>query len=103
MDRVSTDVATEGGGMSRRLAHMTEESIETGGRGAQKAIEDGGFSEELRKKLEARIQDSTFKSENPAAFAQLNMPVSHTIFLTVGMLKDTSVECRKRHPINSRS
>lgn len=54
---------------------MTEEAVEQGGRSAKKAIEEGGFSEELRRQLEARIQDSSFKSENPAAFAQLNMPV----------------------------
>lgn len=65
----------EPGRMSRRLAQMTEESIEQGPRGAKKAIEEGGFSEGLKKQLETRIQDSTFKSENPAAFAQLNMPV----------------------------
>lgn len=65
----------EPGGMSRRLAQMTEEPVEQGGRSAKKAIGEGGFSEELRRQLEARIQDSSFKSENPAAFAQLNMPV----------------------------
>ncbi|KAK4695838.1 hypothetical protein P7C71_g1994, partial [Lecanoromycetidae sp. Uapishka_2] len=62
--------------MSRRLAHMTEESIEHGGRGAKKAIEEGGFSEELKRQLGARIQDSAFRSENSAAFAELNMPSS---------------------------
>ena len=61
--------------MSRRLAQMTDESIEQGGRSAKKAIEEGGFSEELKHRLEARIQESSFKNENPAAFAQVNMPV----------------------------
>ena len=65
----------EPGGMSSRLAQMTDESIEQGGRSAKKAIEEGGFSEELKRRLEERIQENSFKSENPAAFAQVNMPV----------------------------
>ncbi len=65
----------EPGGMSRRLAQMTDESIELGDRSAKKAIEEGGFSEELKRRLESRIQESSFKSENTAAFAQVNMPV----------------------------
>lgn len=65
----------EPGRMSQRLSQMTEESFEVDGRGIKKAIEEGGFSEELRRKLEARIQDSTFKSRNPAGFAEINMPV----------------------------
>lgn len=63
------------GAMSRRLADMTDETLESGGRTARKAVEEAGFSEELKKRLEARIQDSEFRSENPAAFAQVNMPV----------------------------
>ena len=65
----------EEGAMSRRLASMTEQSLEEGGRSAQKAVEEAGFSEELKRQLEARIQESKFRSENPAAFAQLSMPV----------------------------
>lgn len=65
----------EAGGMTRRLAQMTDESLEQGGRSAQNAIKEGGFSEELKSRLEARILDGKFKSDNPAAFAQLNMPV----------------------------
>lgn len=61
--------------MSERLEQMTEETIEQGGRGAQKAIYEAGFSEELKRKLESKILDSKFKSENPTAFAQLNIPV----------------------------
>jgi hypothetical protein len=40
--------------MSRRLAQMTEENIEQGGRSAQRAVEEAGFSEELRKSLELK-------------------------------------------------
>ena len=62
-------------GMSERLSQLSEDAVEQGGRGAKNAIKEGGFSDELKKRLEARIQDSTFRSENPAAFAELNMPV----------------------------
>ena len=63
------------GRMSEQLAQLTEEAIEQGGRGARKAVEEAGFSEELKKQLEARIKDSTFKSENAAALAYANLPV----------------------------
>lgn len=65
----------ETGAMSRRLADMMDENIEQGGRGAEKIVEDSGFSIELKRRLEAKILDSKFKSENSAAFAQLDMPV----------------------------
>ena len=71
----AANMSEERGAMSRRLAEMTDETIEQGGRSAQKAIGESGFSEELKKRLEARILDSKFKNENPAAFVQLNMPV----------------------------
>lgn len=61
--------------MSGRLAQMTDEMIEQDGRRAKKAIDEGGFSEELKKKLEARLQENSFRSENAAAFAQASLPV----------------------------
>ena len=63
------------GAMSRRLAEMTDENIEQGGRSAQKAVEESGFSEDLKRQLEQRILDSKFKSDNPGAFSKLTMPV----------------------------
>ena len=63
------------GRMSERLAQMTDEMIEQDSRSTKKAIEEGGFSEELKKKLEARLRESSFRSENAAAFAQANLPV----------------------------
>ena len=69
------EVEEERGAMSRRLEDMTEKSIAEGGRSAQKAVADAGFSKELREKLEARILDSKFKSENAAAFSLSDMPV----------------------------
>lgn len=63
------------GAMSRRLSEMTEDTVEHGGRAARKALGESGFSEELKRRLEAKIADSNFRNENPAAFAQLNMRV----------------------------
>ena len=62
--------------MSRRLEGMMEQAIADGGHRAQKlASESGGFSEELKAKLENRIRDSEFRNENATAFAALSMPV----------------------------
>ena len=69
------ETAEEQRAMSRRLAEMTDEVIAQGGRSAQKAVEESGFSETLKAQLEQRILDSKFKSDNPAAFSQINMPV----------------------------
>lgn len=62
--------------MSRRLAQMSEEAIEQGGRGAAKAVEEAGFSEELKSQLERKIADATFRSEHASAFAQASLPSS---------------------------
>ena len=61
--------------MTERLIQMTEDMIERDQRSAKRAIDEGGFSEELKGKLEARLQESSFRSENAAAFAQANLPV----------------------------
>ncbi|KAL9040344.1 MAG: hypothetical protein Q9180_001969 [Flavoplaca navasiana] len=64
------------GAMSRRLSDMTEDTMEHGGRAARKALNEAGFSEELKKRLEAKIADSNFRSKNPAAFTQLDLPLN---------------------------
>lgn len=68
--------AAKQGAMSSRLEQMTEESLEEGGRGARKAIRDAGFSEELKRKLEARIAEDASRKLDPTASAVLSMPVS---------------------------
>ena len=60
--------------MSRRLAGMAEDSIDSGDRSARKAVEEAGFSEELKKQLEDRIARASFRSQNPQAFAEVEMP-----------------------------
>ena len=46
-----------------------------GGRAARKAMSEAGFSEELKRRLEAKIADGNFRNDHPAAFAELDMPV----------------------------
>ncbi|CAK3879883.1 Hypothetical predicted protein [Lecanosticta acicola] len=66
----------EQGAMTRRLQEMSEDSLETGGWRTLKAVEEAGFSEELKDKLEKKIADASFKSEHASAFAQANIPAS---------------------------
>lgn len=60
--------------MSKRLAQMTEETLETGGSGAKKAVAEAGFDEELRKRLEERIATASTRNEYPEAFARAELP-----------------------------
>jgi hypothetical protein len=105
--------------MTRRLEQMSEESLETGGRGARIAVEEAGaigFSADLRRQLEQRIADAHFRSDNAAAFSQINMPAgapkhardsaaatpwngTETIEdATLRMLNDSHQPLRKRSP-----
>lgn len=61
--------------MSRRLDEMTEQSFQEGGQSDRKNIQEAGFSEELKAKLEDRIAAASFKSDHAAAFSIANMPV----------------------------
>lgn len=65
----------EEGPMSRRLSEMTDEVVQKGSKSASKAIDEAGFSEELKQRLQERIEATRFKSENAAAFAQATLPV----------------------------
>ncbi|KAI8949335.1 hypothetical protein F4801DRAFT_407808 [Xylaria longipes] len=66
----------EQGPMARRLQEATEEALLTGGRAGRRAVEDAGFSEELKERLLAKVKDAQFRSENAAAFAEAGMPAS---------------------------
>ena len=91
------------GRMSERLSQMTDESIEQGGKSAQKATGDAGFSEELKRRLEARIKDGAFKSENAAAFAEITMPVGILRCSSKVTYLHTTVRCWQRNASNSSS
>ncbi|PKX89521.1 DnaJ family domain-containing protein [Aspergillus novofumigatus IBT 16806] len=62
--------------MQRRLSEMTEQAVLEGGRSAQRNIEQAGFSEDLKKRLQERIAATAFKSEYAAAHSIINMPES---------------------------
>ncbi|KAI1388542.1 uncharacterized protein F4822DRAFT_429160 [Hypoxylon trugodes] len=62
------------GPMTRRLQEATEEALFTGGRAGRRAVEDAGFSEELKERLFAKMKDAEFRSEHAAAFAEAGTP-----------------------------
>ncbi|CAC9888058.1 unnamed protein product [Aureobasidium pullulans] len=64
------------GAMSRRLAALSEEGLEAGGRSARKAVEEAGFDVGLKQELLERIATASFRNENASAFAQAEMPDS---------------------------
>ena len=61
--------------MSRRLAEMAEETMDTGSRSDRKLMQDAGFSEELKRQLEEKIAQASFTSPNQRAASEVNMPV----------------------------
>jgi hypothetical protein len=63
----------EQGAMSRRLSEATEDALFEGGRAGRKAVEEAGFSDELKNKLLERIEAAKFRSENAAAFSEAEM------------------------------
>jgi hypothetical protein len=52
----------EEGALTRRLRDMSEEALESGGHGALKAVEEAGFSADLKAQLEQRIAAANFRS-----------------------------------------
>jgi hypothetical protein len=66
----------EKGAMSRRLADMAEETMDTGSKSDRKMMADAGFSDELKKQLEERIAQSVFNVENQQIISQATMPSS---------------------------
>ncbi|CAL3963312.1 unnamed protein product, partial [Diplocarpon coronariae] len=61
------------GAMSRRLFEATEEALLEGGRAGRKAVEEVGFSEDLKNELLERVKAAKFRSENAEAFAEAGM------------------------------
>ncbi|KAH7368118.1 hypothetical protein B0T11DRAFT_60882 [Plectosphaerella cucumerina] len=58
------------GAMTRRLEAATEEALLTGGESGRRAIEDAGFSEELKARLLEKVQAADFRQKHAGAFAQ---------------------------------
>lgn len=65
----------EEGAMTRRLAEMAEETMDTGSKSDRKLMQDVGFSDELKKQLEERIAQTAFAGQNQQAASQVKMPV----------------------------
>ncbi|KAI9792848.1 MAG: hypothetical protein M1833_001007 [Piccolia ochrophora] len=55
---------------------MAEQAMDEHGGQAKPIVEEAGFSEELKRQLEERIENSKFKAEHAAAFSEVNMPTS---------------------------
>ncbi|EJP69260.1 hypothetical protein CRV24_000582 [Beauveria bassiana] len=58
------------GRLARRLQEATEEALLTGGRAGRQAVEDAGFSEQLKEKLMSKIADAKFKNDFAGALAE---------------------------------
>lgn len=69
----SSQNAPEQGAMSRRLQEAAEDALLEGGRAGRKAVEESGFSEELKNRLLERVEATRFRSENATAFAEAGM------------------------------
>ncbi|KJZ72017.1 hypothetical protein HIM_08578 [Hirsutella minnesotensis 3608] len=60
--------------MTRRLEEATEEALLSGGTSGRRAIEDAGFSEELKSKLLDKLADANFKTQYAGALAEAGLP-----------------------------
>lgn len=59
--------------MSRRLQEATEDALFEGGRAGRRAVEDAGFSDELKAKLLEKVEAAKFRSDNSSAFAEAGL------------------------------
>jgi hypothetical protein len=66
----------EQGPLARRLEEATEEALLTGGRAGRQAVEDAGFSDELKERLLEKVKDAKFRSEHASALAEAGLPTS---------------------------
>lgn len=66
----------EQGPLARRLEEATEEALLTGGSAGRRAIEDAGFSDELKEKLLDKIADAKFRKQYSGAFTQAGIASS---------------------------
>lgn len=55
--------------MSRRLEEATEDALLTGGRAGRRAVEEAGFSEELKNRLFNKIAEAEFRAEHSHTLA----------------------------------
>ncbi|KAK4102457.1 hypothetical protein N658DRAFT_423126 [Parathielavia hyrcaniae] len=62
--------------MTSRLQQATEDALLTGGRAGRRAIEEAGFSEELKAKLLDKVATAKFHQEHSAALAEAGVATS---------------------------
>lgn len=62
--------------MARRLEEATDEALFTGGAAGRRAIEEAGFSEELKEKLLDKVKTAQFQKKYAGAFATAEMSSS---------------------------
>jgi hypothetical protein len=70
--------------MSRRLAEMAEETMDTGSKSDRKLMQDAGFSDDLKAQLEQRIAQTSFDAQNQRAASQVNLPVRSEPLCLIG-------------------
>ncbi|KUI67070.1 hypothetical protein VM1G_03067 [Cytospora mali] len=63
----------EPGPLARRLEEATEEALFTGGRAGRQAIEDAGFSEDLKQRLLDKVADANFREEHGTALREAGL------------------------------
>ena len=56
--------------MSRRLAEAIEDALLESGGAGRKAVEEAGFSDELKTELLERIEAAKLRSDNAVAFSE---------------------------------
>ncbi|PHH91620.1 hypothetical protein CDD83_10964 [Cordyceps sp. RAO-2017] len=65
---------SEPGPMTRRLEEATEEALLTGGASGRRAVQDAGFSDELKERLLRRIADAKSGEHHVMALAKSSLP-----------------------------
>ncbi|OAQ97860.1 hypothetical protein LLEC1_00027 [Akanthomyces lecanii] len=69
-NKTKADESTELGPLARRLQEATEEALFTGGRAGRQAVEDAGFSKDLKEKLMSRVAEAKFQNDFASALAE---------------------------------
>lgn len=64
------------GPMARRLEDATEDVLLSGGRSGRRAVEDAGFSNELKERLLNKLADAAFRAEHAAALTEAGLSPS---------------------------
>ncbi|ESZ94957.1 hypothetical protein SBOR_4640 [Sclerotinia borealis F-4128] len=72
-DAENNAIKKELGAMSRRLSEASEDALLEGGRAGRKAVEEAGFSEDLKARLLERVEASKFRVENASAFTEASL------------------------------